>query len=44
MAGVKRSEGLAPQYASNIYRKRTMYRLEELGDSAGTIANPSRAT
>ncbi|HDR3901614.1 TPA: hypothetical protein QCO88_004214 [Bacillus cereus] len=43
-AGVKRSEGPAPKYASNAYRKRTMYRLEELGGSAGTIASPSRAT
>lgn len=43
-AGVKRSEGLAPKFASNTYRKRTMYQLEELGGSAGTIACPSRAT
>ncbi|MCC2431080.1 hypothetical protein LKL81_28200 [Bacillus paranthracis] len=43
-AGVKRSEGLAPKYASNTYCKRIMYRLGELGGSAGTIACSSRAT
>ncbi|MDA1904173.1 hypothetical protein, partial [Bacillus cereus group sp. BcHK20] len=43
-AGVKRSEGLAPKYASHIYCKRTMYRLEELGGSADTIIYPSRTT
>ena len=29
-AGVKRSEGLAPKYASNTYHTREIYRLEEL--------------